>query len=69
MDDTTKKDINSSLSDRGTLIDQLNYLHEQLNINPYNDTIKTKIAWVKEKISRLDKKIRILRMRDLHWED
>lgn len=55
-----------AIEEKRALVSQLNVLNEQLWINPYDNRIKSKIEATKEKIDKLNKKIKTLKLRDLH---
>lgn len=55
-----------AIEEKRALVSQLNVLNEQYWINPYDDRIKSKIEAIKEKIDKINRKIKTLKLRDLH---
>ena len=55
-----------AIDEKRSLVSQLNALTEQFWVNPYSEELKWKIEAAKEKINRINKKIKVYKLKDLN---
>ena len=63
------EEVKELIEQKNSLVWQLNVLQEKIAINPYDEILKIKMAWLKESIEKVKLKIKTLKMRDFKWED